>query len=65
MEALPSSCIFMHFLILLLLGLGFFLYFTLRLWRQPGMGRYVVLLLIVDGWLSIVLGYLLYSALFD
>jgi len=65
MAALPFSYYLMHFLILLLLGLSFFLYVTLRLWRQPGMGRYVVLLLIVDGWLAIVLSYLLYSALFD
>jgi nucleoside recognition membrane protein YjiH len=55
----------MPFLILLLLALGFFLFITLRLWRRPGMWRYVVLLLIVDGWLGIVLFYLLYSALFD
>ena len=55
----------MLFLILLLLALSFFLYITLRLWRQPGMWRYVVLLLIIDGWLGIVLFYLFYSALFD
>jgi len=55
----------MSFLILLLFALGFFLYLTLRLWRRPDMWRYVVLLLIVDGWLGIVLAYLLYSALFD
>ena len=55
----------MHFLILLLFALAVFLYFTLKLFRQPESRRYLVLLLIVDVWLTIVLGYLLYSAFFD
>ena len=55
----------MHFLILLLSALAVFLYFTLKLFRQPESRRYLVLLLIVDVWLTIVLGYLLYSAFFD
>ncbi len=55
----------MHFLILLLLALSFFLYITFRLWRKPQYWRYLVLILIVDIWLVIVLGYLLFSAFFD
>ena len=55
----------MHFLILLLLALAVFLYFTLKLLRKPESRRYLILLLIVDTWLTIVLVYLLYSALFD
>ena len=55
----------MHFLILLLLGLSFFLYLTFRLLKQPESRRYLVFLLIIDAWLSIVLFYLLFSAAFD
>jgi hypothetical protein len=55
----------MHFLILLLLGLTVVLYFTFRLWRRSDLRRYLVLLLIIDGWLSIVLFYLFYSAIFN
>ncbi len=55
----------MHFLILLLLALAVFLYFTFTLLKRPESRRYLVLLLIVDAWLTIVLGYLLYSAVFD
>ena len=55
----------MHFLILLLFALALFLYFTFKLLRRPEARRYLILLLIVDTWLMIVLGYLLYSALFD
>lgn len=55
----------MHFLILLLLALSFFLYLTFKLIRLPEFRRYLVLLLIIDVWLSIILFYLFYSALFD
>jgi hypothetical protein len=55
----------MQFLILLLFALSFFLYQTFRLFRKVELRRYLVLLLIVDAWLSIVLVYLLYSAAFD
>lgn len=55
----------MQFLIILLLVLSFFLYQTFRLWPKVELRRYLVLLLIVDAWLSIVLMYLFYSALFD
>lgn len=55
----------MHFLILLLLALSIFLYFTFKLLRRPEYRRYLILLLIVDTWLAIVLIYLLYSAVYD
>ena len=55
----------MHFLIFLLFALAFFLFFTFKLLKQPGSRRYVALLLIIDAWLSVVLVYLLYSAVFD
>jgi|GEM_PF-3442898 len=55
----------MHFLILLLLALAFFLHLSFKLWKKPGAGRYLVILGIIDAWLVIVLGYLLYSAVFD
>ncbi len=53
----------MQFLILLLLGLTFFLYHTFKLMRRREAWRYLILLLIVDAWLIIVLLYLLSSAL--
>jgi len=55
----------MQFLILLLFALTFFLYQTFLIFRKVELRRYLVLLLIVDIWLSIVLVYLLYSAAFD
>jgi hypothetical protein len=55
----------MQFLILLLAALAFFLYHTFRIMRNVELRRYLVLLLIVDIWLTIVLFYLFYSALFD
>lgn len=55
----------MHFLILLLLGLSFFLYLTFKLYRQPDARRYLAFVLIIDIWLGAVLVYLLYSAAFD
>lgn len=55
----------MHFLILLLFALTFFLYFTFKLLRNREARRYLIILLIIDTWLSIVLVYLLYSAAFD
>lgn len=55
----------MQFLILLLFALAFFLYYTFSILRKPELRRYLVILILVDGWLLIVLGYLLFSALFD
>ncbi len=55
----------MHFLILLLAALSFFLYLTFKVRRQPDSTRYLILLLLIDTWLIVVLGYLLYSAVFD
>ncbi len=55
----------MQFLILLLALLSFFLYLTFNLIKKPGNLRYLIILFIIDGWLSIVLVYLLYSAAFD
>jgi len=55
----------MHFLILLLFALGIFLHYTFKIFRKPELRRYLVLLLIIDIWLSIVLFYLLFSAAFD
>jgi hypothetical protein len=55
----------MHFLILLLLALAIFLFWTFKLMRRPESRRYLVFLLIIDIWLGIVLVYLLFSAAFD
>ena len=55
----------MQFLILLLLALAVLLYNTFKLWKRPESRRYLILLLIVDAWLTIVLFYLLFSAAFD
>ncbi len=55
----------MHFLILLLFALAVFLYFTFTLLKRPESRRYLVLLLIVDAWLTVVLVYLLYSAILE
>lgn len=55
----------MHFLILLLLALAFFLFWTFKLLRRPESRRYLVFLLIIDIWLGIVLAYLLFSAVLN
>jgi len=55
----------MQFLILLLLALAVLLYNTFKLIKRPESRRYLILLLIVDTWLTIVLVYLLYTAAFD
>ena len=55
----------MQFLILLLLALAFFLYLTFKLFKQPEYRRYLAFVFIIDAWLIVVLGYLLYSAVFD
>ena len=55
----------MHFLILLLLALAFFLNLTFQLWKKPDARRYLVLVGIIDVWLIGVLSYLLFTAAFD
>jgi hypothetical protein len=55
----------MHFLILLLAALAFFLHLTFRLWKNPDARLYLALVGIIDAWLMIVLVYLLFSAAFD
>lgn len=55
----------MQFLIFILIILTVSLYFSFKLFKKREYWRYLVFLLLVDIWLIIVLGYLLYSALFD
>jgi hypothetical protein len=55
----------MQFLIFILLGLSISLYFTFSLLKKRESWRYLVFLVLVDTWLSIVLIYLLYSAWYD
>lgn len=55
----------MQFLIFILLALAISLYFTFGLLKKKESWRYLVFLVLIDTWLSIVLIYLLYSALFD
>ena len=55
----------MHFLILLIFALSMALFFTFTLYRSKASRGYLAMLLIVDIWLSIVLSYLLFSAVFD
>lgn len=55
----------MHFLILLLLGLATTLFITFKIFRNVELRRYLIFLLIIDIWLSVVLMYLLFNAAFD
>lgn len=55
----------MMFLIFLLAGLALLLPLTFRIYRNPRLRGYLVMLLILDAWLLFVLGYLLISAAFD
>ena len=55
----------MHFLILLMLGLATTLFITFKIFRNEELRRYLIFLIIIDIWLSVVLMYLLFSAAFD
>jgi hypothetical protein len=55
----------MHFVILLLAALTFFLYLTLGVAKDPEKRKFFVVYLLVDTWLTIVFVYLLVTALSD
>ena len=55
----------MHFVIVLLAALTFFLYLTLGVAKAPEKRKFFVVYLLVDTWLTIVFIYLLVSALSD
>jgi nitrogen fixation/metabolism regulation signal transduction histidine kinase len=55
----------MHVLILLLAALAFFLFVTFKLARQPDLRRYFYFFVLIDAWISMVLVYLLVTAVVD
>jgi uncharacterized membrane protein YedE/YeeE len=55
----------MHVLILLLAALAVFLFLTFKLARQPDMRRYLYFFILIDAWISLVLVYLLVTAVVD
>jgi hypothetical protein len=55
----------LHFVILLLAALTFFLYLTLGVAKDPEKRKFFIVYLLVDTWLTIVFVYLVVSALSD
>ncbi len=55
----------MHLVIILLAVLGFFLYLTLSVSRNPGKRHYFYLFILVDVWLASVFAYLVVTAFLD
>jgi len=55
----------MHFVIILLAALAFFLYLTAGVAKDPGKRKFFYLYLLIDIWLSGVFIYLLINAVFD
>lgn len=55
----------MHLVIILLAVLGFFLYLTLSVSRNPEKKYYFYLFLLIDLWLSSVFVYLVVTAFLD
>lgn len=55
----------MQFVIALLAALGFFLFLTLGVAKNPEKRKYFYLYLLVDIWLAGVFIYLIYEALID
>ncbi|MFA9421564.1 MAG: hypothetical protein ACERLB_15545 [Gammaproteobacteria bacterium] len=55
----------MHFVIVLLAAITFFLYLTMGVAKDPEKRKFFIVYLLVDTWLIIVFVYLLVSALSD
>ena len=55
----------MHFVIVLLAAITFFLYLTMGVAKDPEKRKFFIVYLLVDSWLIIVFVYLLVSALSD
>ena len=55
----------MHFLIFLLFALSVSLFVTFKIFRNKEARGYLAMLLVIDIWLSAVLFYLLFNAVFD
>jgi hypothetical protein len=55
----------LHFVIVLLAAITFFLYLTMGVAKDPEKRKFFIVYLLVDTWLIIVFVYLLVSALSD
>jgi len=55
----------LHFVIVLLAAITFFLYLTMGVAKDPEKRKFFIVYLLVDTWLIIVFIYLLFSALSD